>query len=87
MKSLSWVSLEFSILQDEHPQLPPSVLVGEVFHPLELFGGPPLDMLQHLHVSFVVRTPHLDTMLQVRPHQRRAERQDYIPQTADHDIL
>jgi len=41
----------------------------EVFYPLEHFCGPPLDVLQQLHVSSVLRTPHLGpAALQVRPH-------------------
>ena len=40
----------------------------EVFHPLNHFCGPPLDVLQQLHVSLVRRAPHLDTALHVRSH-------------------
>lgn len=40
----------------------------EVFHPLNHFCGPPLDALQQLHVSLVLRTPHLHAALQVRSH-------------------
>ena len=47
------------------------LLVGEVFHLLENFHGPPLDMLQQVHIFPVLRTSHLDTVLQVRPHQHR----------------
>ena len=36
--------------------------------PLDHFCGPPLDALQQLHVSPVLRTPHLNAVLQVRPH-------------------
>jgi len=41
------------------------------------FCGPPLDALQQLHVSPVLRTPHLGTVLQMRPHQCKAEGQDH----------
>ena len=41
-----------------------SVLVGVVFHPLDLFCGPPLEALQQVHVFPVRRTPHLDAVLQ-----------------------
>ena len=41
-------------------------------------------MLQQVHVSPVVSTSHLDTVLQVRPHQRRVEGQDHLPQPAGH---
>ena len=40
--------------------------------------GPPLDALQQLHVPPALRTPHLQTMLQVRPHSR-AEGQQHLP--------
>jgi len=30
-------------------------------------------------VSYILRTPHLDAVLQVRPHQGRAEGQDHLP--------
>ena len=52
-------------------------VLGEVFHPLGHFCGLPLDALQQLHVSPVLRTPHVDAVLQVRPHQCRAEGQDH----------
>ena len=40
----------------------------EVLHPLNRLRGPPLDELQQLHVSPVLRTPHLDAALQVSSH-------------------
>jgi len=49
MKGCSQVSLEPSLLQAEHPQLFQSALAGEVFHSLDHFGGPPLDVLQQVH--------------------------------------
>ena len=61
------VTSEPSLLQAEQPQLSQPVLVVDVFHPLSHFCGPPLDALQQLHVSPVLRTPHLDTVLQVGP--------------------
>ena len=50
-----------------------------MFHPLDHFCGPSLDALQQLHVSPALRTPHLYAVLQMRPHQRRAEGQDHLP--------
>ena len=41
--------------------------------------GPPLDTLQQVHVSPELRTPHPDTVLQVRAHQCRVEGQDHLP--------
>ena len=61
-----------------------SVLIGEVLHPLDHFCGPPWDALQQIHVPPVVRTPHLDTVLQVRPHHRTGEGRDHFPYPAGH---
>jgi len=58
-------SLPFSMLNSPSSQ---SVHVGEVFHPWDHFCGPPLDTLQQVRVPPVLRTPHLDAVLQVRPH-------------------
>ena len=58
------------------------VLTGEVFHPWDLLCDPPLDALQQVDIFPVLRTPHLDTVLQVRPQQCRAEGQDHLPQPA-----
>ena len=44
-------------------------------------------MFQHLHVSPVLRTPHLDTVLQVRLHQCRLEGQGHLPHPTDHVSL
>ena len=51
-------SLRFSRLNS-----PSSLLIGEVFHPLDHFYGPPLDVLQQVCVSPVLRTPQLDAAL------------------------
>jgi len=60
-----------SALQAEQPQFSQPVLIREVFHPLDHFCGPLLDVLKQVCVSPVLRTPHLDAVLQVRPHQCR----------------
>ena len=60
MKNCSQVSVEPSLLQAEHPDC-----IAEVFHPSDHFCDPPLDMLQQV---YVLRTPHLDAVLQVRSH-------------------
>ncbi|KAK4828525.1 hypothetical protein QYF61_026947 [Mycteria americana] len=39
---------------------------GEVFHPSDHFCGPPLDLLQQVHVFPVLRAPELDAVLQVQ---------------------
>jgi len=68
-----------SVIQAEQSQLFQPVLIGEVFHPLDHFCSPPLDMLQQVYVSPVLRTPPLDAVLQVSPHQHRAEGQHHLP--------
>jgi len=65
-------------------QLSQPVFVGELFHPLDHFCGPPLDVLQQVHVFAVLRILHLDAVLQVRSHQCRAEGQDHLPRPAGH---
>ena len=59
------VSPEPSVLQAEQPQLFQPFLIAEVFHPSDHFCGPPLDPLQQVHGFPVLRTPELDTGLQV----------------------
>ena len=49
---------------------------------MDYFCGPPLTMLQQVQVSPVLRTPHLDTVLQVRSHS--AEERDHLPGPAGH---
>ena len=41
-------------------------------------------MLQQVHVSSVLKTPHQDTVLQVRPHQCVLEGQDHLACLAGH---
>jgi len=78
------MSLKPSLFQAEQPQLTQPILVEEVFHPLDNFYGPPLNALQQVHVSPVLRTLHLDAVLQVRPHQCSAEEQDHLPCPGGH---
>mgnify|MGYP001852875407 CR=1 FL=1 len=53
--------------------------VEEVLQPLNHFLGPMLDLLQSVHVSLVLRSPQLDTVLQVWPHQSWIERRYHSP--------
>ena len=41
-------------------------------------------MFQQVHVSPVLRSPHLDAVLQVRSYQCRAEGQDHLPRPTGH---
>ncbi|KAK4821329.1 hypothetical protein QYF61_018234 [Mycteria americana] len=58
------VSPEPSLLRAEKPQLSRPFFIGEVFHPSDHFCGPPLDLLQQVHVLLVLRAPELDAVLQ-----------------------
>ena len=49
--------------------------------------GPPLDLLQQVHVFPVLRTPDLDTVLQVGSHQSSVEGQNHLSCTAGHIAL
>ena len=82
LKDCFQVSPGSSLLQTEQPQVCQLVLIGEVFHPLDHFCGPPLDTLQQ--VAPVLRTPHLHRILHVKSHQCRAEGQGLLPWPADH---
>lgn len=42
--------------------------------------GPPLDSVQEIHVSSVLRSPNLDTAFQVRPHQCWVKGKHHLPQ-------
>ena len=63
MKGHYQASLEPSLLQAEQPELSQSVCVEEVFHPLDHFCVPTMDMLQQVHLSRILRTPYLDRVL------------------------
>jgi len=67
------ISLEPSLLQAEQVQLPQPVFVGEVLQPSEHLCGPSLDLLLLLHIFPVLRAPGLDAVLQMGPHEGRAE--------------
>jgi len=45
-----------------------------------------LDSVQHVHISLVLRSPELATVLQVWPHQRWKTQKEYIPQLADNTL-
>ena len=62
---LSGQSVPVPLLQAEQPQLPQPVLTGKVCHPSDHFCGPPLVVFQQVHISPVLRTPHLDAVLVV----------------------
>jgi len=82
LKGCYWVSQEPPLLLAEQPQLFSPVLIGHVSQSLSSSCGLPLAILQQ--VSPVVTTPHLVTVLWVRPHQHRVQWQDHLPHPADH---
>ena len=65
-------------------QLSQPFLIGEVLQPSDHFCGPPLDLLQQVHVFLVLRTPELNAVLQVRSHQSRVEGQNHLSRPAGH---
>jgi len=60
---------EPSLLQAEESQLSHLLLIGDILQSLNHLYGPSLDSLQYVHVSLVLGSPELDTVLQVWRHQ------------------
>ncbi|KAK4816524.1 hypothetical protein QYF61_017624 [Mycteria americana] len=56
------------------------------FQTLHQLRCPSLDTLQHLNVSLVVRSPKLNTVFEVRPHQCQVQGDDHFPGPAGHII-
>lgn len=65
-----------------HSPVSQPVLVGELFHSVDRFCCPPLDMLQQPHVSPALKTPR--AVLPVSFHQCRADGQVLLPRLAGH---
>jgi len=57
------MSLPFSMLNKPGPLSQHFIGVG--LQPSDHFQGPPLDLLQQLHVFLMLRAPSLDTVLQM----------------------
>jgi len=55
-----------------------------VLQPSDHLCGPPLDLLQQIHVSPVLRAPKLDAGLQVGSHQSGVGGQNPLPRPAGH---
>ena len=60
MSNLNLPSFKFEAIST----CPITLLIEEVFHPWDHCCSPPLGMLQQVLVPSVLRTPHLDTVLQ-----------------------
>ncbi|KAK4816266.1 LOW QUALITY PROTEIN: hypothetical protein QYF61_014338 [Mycteria americana] len=78
------VSPQPPFLQPKQPQLPQPLLIRLTLHQLRC---PSLDTLQHLNVSLVGRGPKLNTVFEVRPHQRQVQGHDHCPSPAGHAIF
>jgi len=72
------------LLKTEQNQVAQPFHIREVLQALYHLHGPLLDSFQEISVFFVPRSPDLDTILQVRPDQSRAEEQDHLPSPAGH---
>jgi len=73
------VSPQPSLVKAEQPQISQPFFIGEVFYRSDHFCGPPLDLLQQVHVFPVLRAPELDAVLQVGFHQSGVEVQNHLP--------
>ncbi|KAK4828130.1 hypothetical protein QYF61_023928 [Mycteria americana] len=71
----------------KQPQLPQLLLIRLVLQTLHQLRCPSLDTLQHLNVPLVVRSPELNTVFEVRPHQGRVQGHDHFPSPAGHTIF
>ncbi|KAK4831900.1 hypothetical protein QYF61_020047 [Mycteria americana] len=78
------VSPEPSLLQAEQPQLSQPVFIGKVLQLSDHLRGPPLDLLQQVHVLLMLGAPELDTVLHTGSHRSGADRENHLPQPADH---
>jgi len=87
LEGCSKVSPQLALLQAEQPQLSQPFHIAEVLQPSDHLCGPPLNLLQQLHVLLVLRAPELDAVLQVGSHQSRAEGQNHLPCPAGHASL
>ena len=81
------VSLETSLLQVEEPQLSQPVLIVEVLQLSDHPCGPPLDLLQQLHLLPTLGSPELDAVLQVASHKSRLEGQNHLACPSGHVSL
>jgi len=76
-----------SLLQTEQVQLSQPFFVRDVLQPSEHLHGPPLDLLQHLHIFPKLVAPGLDAVLQMESHKDRAEGDNPLPQPAATPLL
>ena len=67
------ISPKPSLLQAKQSRFPQPFLVGEVLQPSDHLSGPPLDLLQELHILPVLGAPGLDTVLQIGPNTQWQE--------------
>ncbi|KAK4807213.1 hypothetical protein QYF61_024333 [Mycteria americana] len=72
--------------QAKQPRFPQPILIRLLLQTLHQLRCP-LDMLQHLSVSLVVRGSKLNTVFEVQPHQCRVQGHDHFPSPAGHTIF
>ena len=87
MEGCSEVSLKPSFLQAEQFQFPQPYFTGEVLQTFGHLCGPLMDPLQQLCIPRVLGTSGLVTVLQVGPHEGRAEGDIPLPLPASHHLL
>ncbi|PKU47477.1 hypothetical protein llap_2217 [Limosa lapponica baueri] len=61
------------------------VFIGEVLQASGHLRGPPLDLLQQVHVLLMLGAPELDAVLQLGTYKSGVEGENHLPQPAGHD--
>ncbi len=80
------VSFQPPLFQTKQSQLPQPLLIRLVLQTPHQFCCSSLDTFQGLSVFPVVRSPKLDTVLEVQPHQGCLQGDDNLPAPAGHTI-
>lgn len=80
----SEVSSEPSFLQAQQAQLLHHFFIGGVLQAFDHLHGPPLDTLRQLHIVLTLRTPGLDTVLQMGPSHPCPQQRGGQPPSSPH---
>jgi len=80
---IHWWDLPTRLLLAEKSQLSQPFLIREMLQSLNHVCGPLQDSLWYVPVSLVLRSPDLDTVLQLWPHQCWVQGKDHLPWPAD----
>ena len=73
------ITSESYFLKAEQTQVAQPFLIGEMLQALYHLCGPPLDSLQEIPVFFILGSPGLDAVLQVRLDQGRVGWEEHLP--------